>query len=70
MSFTTLQTDVTSSTLAPLTFKEAAELRQKAIKNMVAAIAAHDFVNARNYSNEEARLKHLLQDLEEPLTTA
>jgi hypothetical protein len=35
-----------------------------AISNMVAAIAQHDFSNARRYSYEEARLKRLLEDRE------
>jgi hypothetical protein len=38
---------------------------QTAIKNMVKAIAEHDFVNARRYSDEEARLKSLLQGLKD-----
>jgi hypothetical protein len=45
----------------------AAELnsqRQIAIKKMVASIASHDFLNARRYSYEEARLKRILSNLE------
>jgi hypothetical protein len=50
------------STSEPLSIEEVARLRDAAIRNMVAAIARHDFNNARRYSYEEARLKTLLQD--------
>jgi len=46
----------------PFPTAEVARLRDAAIRNMVAAIARHDFNNARRYSYEEARLKTLLQD--------
>ena len=54
--------DAVDSTSEPLSIAEVARLRDAAIRNMVAAIARHDFHNARRYSYEEARLKTLLQD--------
>jgi hypothetical protein len=50
-------------TTAALSFEDAKEQRDLAIRNMVAAIADHDFVNARRYSDEEARLKRVLEGL-------
>jgi hypothetical protein len=55
--------DAVDSTSEPLSIAEVARLRDTAIRNMVAAIACHDFNNARRYSYEEARLKTLLQDM-------
>jgi hypothetical protein len=46
-----------------LTIAELTERRDTVIKDMVASIAAHDFVNARQYSDAEVRLKRLIQDL-------
>jgi hypothetical protein len=54
--------DAVDSTSEPLSVADVARLRDAAIRNMVAAIACHDFNNARRYSYEEARLKTLLQD--------
>ncbi len=54
--------DVVDSTSEPLSIAEVARLRDAAIRNMVAAIARHDFSNARRYSYEEAHLKNLLRD--------
>jgi len=36
---------------------------------MVAAIAAHDFINARRYSDEEIRLKNFMHDLQNKAST-
>jgi hypothetical protein len=47
-----------------LTLTEIATQQEAAIKKMITAIAEHDFVGARRYSDEEARLKALLRDLE------
>ena len=58
-----LPSQPTSSNLEPLTFAEATKQRETAIRNMVASIARHDFSNARRYSDEETRLKNLIQDL-------
>jgi hypothetical protein len=49
-----------------LNAEEAAKLRKQAIQKMVAAIADHDFVTARRFSDEEARLTHILEDLRRP----
>ena len=51
-------------TTAALSFEDATKQRGLAIHNMVAAIADHDFVNARRYSDEEARLKQVLEELQ------
>jgi hypothetical protein len=51
------------ATEAPLTVAEVAHRRRAAIKGMCTAIAKHDFINARRYSNEEARLEHLLAEM-------
>jgi hypothetical protein len=53
----------TTSGLEPLTVAEATKQRYAAISNMVTSIAKHDFSNARRYSEEEIRLKNLIQDL-------
>jgi hypothetical protein len=60
------QRDASSSdaTEASLTIAEVAHRRQTAIKSMCKAIARHDFINARQHSNEEARLKSLLAEME------
>jgi hypothetical protein len=50
-------------TTPALSFEDATKQRDLAIRNMVAAIADHDFVNARRYSDEEARLKRVLEGL-------
>ena len=50
----------------PLTVAEATTQRDTAIRNMVTAIAAHDFVNARRYSDEEARLHLFCQNSHNP----
>jgi hypothetical protein len=47
-----------------LSIAQVAAQRDAVIRNMVAAIARHDFSNARHYSYEEVRLKRLLQDRE------
>jgi hypothetical protein len=47
-----------------LTVAEVAHRRQVAIKAMCEAIGKHDFINARRYSIEEARLKHLLAEMD------
>jgi hypothetical protein len=58
-----LPQEPTTSDSEPLTLAEAKKQRDAAIKNMVASIAKHDFSNARRYSDEETRLKNLIQDL-------
>jgi hypothetical protein len=52
------------ATEASLTVAEVSRRRHDAIKAMCEAIAKHDFINAREYSNEETRLKHLLVEME------
>jgi hypothetical protein len=47
-----------------LTIAEVTTRRQVAIKAMCRAIAKHDFIHARQYSDEEARLKYLLGEME------
>jgi hypothetical protein len=59
-----LQSDAAIVAATP-TAAEVTTQHQTAIKNMVKAIAEHDFVNARRYSDEEARLKCLLQELKD-----
>jgi hypothetical protein len=49
------------------TVEQATKLRHEAIQKMVAAISSHDFVQARRYSDEEARLKLILEELQTPL---
>ena len=53
-----------SATTPILSVEEAAKQRDLAIRKMVAAIADHDFINARRYSDEEVRLQHILRELE------
>ncbi|HEY3988935.1 MAG TPA: hypothetical protein VGM02_06535 [Acidobacteriaceae bacterium] len=48
----------------PLTIAEATRQHNAAIRNMVAAIAGHDFPKARQHSYEEIRLKNLLKELQ------
>jgi hypothetical protein len=57
-------------TTPALSLEEATKQRDLAIRNMVAAIADHDFVNARRYSNEEARLKHVLEGMQSDVPAA
>ena len=51
------------SSEASLTLAEAGTLRQQAIHAMCQALADHDFTSARQYSDEEARLKHLIAEM-------
>lgn len=53
-----------AATTPILSVDEATKQRDIAIRKMVAAIADHDFVNARRYSDEEVRLKHVLEQLQ------
>jgi hypothetical protein len=55
--------DESDATGTPLTIAEVSTQRAAAIKLMCASIAKHDFNTARRYSDEETRLKHLLEDL-------
>ena len=63
------QSEPGATTTHILTAEEATKLRNQAIEKMVAAIADHDFVKARRYSDEEARLKHVLEELQTPPAT-
>jgi hypothetical protein len=47
-----------------LSLEQATKQRNIAIRNVVAAIGDHDFLNARRYSDEEVRLKHVQQELQ------
>jgi hypothetical protein len=47
-----------------VSFEDATKRRDLAIRNMVAAIADHNFVSARRYSDEEARLKQIIEQLQ------
>lgn len=60
--------EAAAATVGPMTISELTEQRDAAIKDMVASIAEHDFINARRYSYEEVRLKRLLQDLEDGIS--
>jgi hypothetical protein len=60
--------EATDATCTPVTIAELDSQRQTAIRKMVASIARHDFLNARRYSYEEARLKRILRDLEEGIS--
>jgi hypothetical protein len=51
-------------TTATLSLEDVTRHRDLAIRKMVTAIADHDFVNARRYSDEEARLKQVLEELQ------
>jgi hypothetical protein len=51
-----------------LNLEDATKLRKLTIEKMVAAIADHDFVAARRYSDEETRLKCEIVRLEQPAT--
>jgi hypothetical protein len=55
-----LRPDTSVSSTATVTASEVKLQRDAAIRNMVAAIAEHDFINARRYSYEEMRLKNIL----------
>jgi hypothetical protein len=57
-------------TEASLTIAEITTRRQVAIKAMCAAIAKHDFSNARQCSDEEARLNYLLGEMERGISAA
>jgi hypothetical protein len=57
-------------TEASLTTAELTTRRHVAIKAMCAAIARHDFIHARQHSDEEARLKYLLGEMERGISTA
>jgi len=48
----------------PVSIAEVAKQRGTAIEKMMAAIARHDFIEARRYSYQEARLQKLGQDME------
>lgn len=63
------QSESGATTTHILSAEEATKLRNQAIEKMVAAIADHDFVKARRYSDEEARLKHVLEELQSPPAT-
>ncbi len=52
-------------TYTPVTVAELNSQRQTAIKKMAASIAKHDFLNARQYSFEETRLKRILLELDD-----
>jgi hypothetical protein len=60
----TSSSDAAFSAETPLTIAEITSRRHTAIKDMCTSIAKHDFINARQYSDEEARLKHLLAEME------
>lgn len=54
-----------SATTAPiLNAEQGKTLREDAIRKMVAAIADRDFVTARHYSDEEVRLRRVLEELQ------
>jgi hypothetical protein len=57
-------TDAVASPDAPPTIAELKSQRATAIQKMVASIATHDFVHARQYSYEETRLNKLLRKLQ------
>ena len=59
-----LPSDAELSTEVSPTIAEVTTRRQVAIKAMCRAIAKHDFIHARQYSDEEARLKYLLGEME------
>jgi hypothetical protein len=63
------QSESGATTTHILSAEEATKLRNQAIEKMVAAIADHDFVKAWRYSDEEARLKHVLEELQSPPAT-
>jgi hypothetical protein len=63
------QSEFGPTTTPILTAEEATKLRSHAIQKMVAAIADHDFVTARRFSDEEVRLKHVLEELQGPPVT-
>jgi hypothetical protein len=55
-----------AATTPILNAEEATKHRKHVIQKIVAAIADHDVVSARRYSDEESRLKHFLEELEGP----
>ena len=63
------QSEYCETTTSNLSAEEATKLRNQAIQKMVATIADHDFVSARRFSDEEARLKHVLEELQGPPAT-
>ena len=63
------QPSTVTATQSPLTIAEATKQHDAAIKNMVTAIAGHDFPNARQHSYEETRLNNLLKDLQNEVAT-
>jgi hypothetical protein len=69
LPFDRRQSESGVTTTSNLSAEEATKLRNQAIQKMVAAIADHDFVTARRFSDEEARLKHVLEELEGPPAT-
>jgi hypothetical protein len=52
-----------SSNEASLTVEQLAARRTEAIEHMVIAIAKHDFINARRYSEEEGRIERRLKEI-------
>ena len=64
LPFDRKRSEFVAATTPILTAEEATELRNHAIQKMVAAIADHDFVSARRFSDEEVRLKHVVEELQ------
>jgi hypothetical protein len=64
------QPGTVTPTHTPLTLAEASQQHDAAVKNMVTAIAGHDFPKARQYSYEEIRLKSLLRELQNGVPAA
>jgi hypothetical protein len=58
------RTEAVASPDAPATIADLKSQRETAIQKMVASIATHDFVHARQYSYEETRLNKLLRRLQ------
>jgi len=69
LPFDRKQSEYCETTTSNLSAEEATKLRNQAIQKMVATIADHDFVSARRFSDEEARLKHVLEELQGPPAT-
>jgi hypothetical protein len=69
LTFDRKQSEFGATATPILSAEEAARLRTHAIQKMVAAIADHDFVTARRFSDEEVRLKHVLEELQGPPAT-
>jgi hypothetical protein len=53
-----------------LNVEQVAALRTQAVEKMVAAIAMHDFFSARQYSQEEERLRARLKQKNEEMQIA